>query len=163
MEKTNTPSNMLLHFDRITTTTSTVVAARPISCAAQSPPLSSKRKYFAGEDFEQIVIKKSKIADTRETKEEPISPLYKNFGNGLSFCNNTKTNRFTNFEDILRYISWDETETNNENHCNDDINDTTLSEDILNEFIADLTQTKELPELNLNLWDLRDMLRLDLV
>lgn len=144
--------------DRITTTTSTIIT-RPISCAAPSPPFSPKRKSLESYELGTILTKKPKLSVTEyEIKETPNSPLYKNFGNGLSLCNNTKTNRFANIDEILQYLAHEDSEQN----ATVDINEQSPSEDIFNEIIDDLYETKELPELTLNLWDLRDMLQIDL-
>lgn len=144
--------------DRITTTTSTMIT-RPISCPAPSPTFSPKRKYFDSEDIYDISRKKPRlsVSETDTQRETPESPLYKNYGNGLSLCNNTKTNRFANIDEVLRYLAYED----NELHSCTAVNEKTLSEDIFNEIIDDLYETKELPELTVNLWDLRDILHLD--
>lgn len=144
--------------DRVTCTTSTVTTARPITSHTQSPLNATKRKATNEEDWPC----KQKTKKQKENEEcmndltleyKPSSPLYKNFGNGLTLCNNTKTNIFKNIDDVLLYIM-QTNEPINLDEKNDVICDKNMGVDIFKELIDELHHIKELPDLTFDLWGL---------
>ena len=72
--------------------------------------------------------------------------LYKNFGNGLSFCNT----KYSPLDSLFTTYSWNSEELDQE----------TVNEDILMEFIEDLDlqENEELPEIEINWADLTTFL-----
>ena len=146
--------------DRITCTTSTVATARPITSHTQSPMYATKRKSNSEEEECPYKFKSKKQKESDESVNydftsiyKPSSPLYKNFGNGLTLCNNTKTNIFRNIDDVLLYIM-QTNEPINLDEKNDIICDKNMGLDIFKELIDELHHIKELPDLAFDLWGL---------
>uniref|UniRef100_A0A7M5VBM1 Uncharacterized protein n=1 Tax=Clytia hemisphaerica TaxID=252671 RepID=A0A7M5VBM1_9CNID len=155
---------LIFDFDTTCFTTSTI-AATPIVCATPTPSFSPKRKYRPSSDDTPTQIKRQRLSTTStKTVEQqnvvsvPTTPLYKNFGNGISLCNNTKTNKFSNIEEILHFLTEEECNTTTTSAL-DRCNTSTISDDIANELMIELSCKNELPELNNVLFDLKDVLR----
>ena len=132
-------------------------AARPITCPAPSPPLSPKRKL--SDDISVAPMKKQRLDDNCKCD----SPLYKNFGNGLSVCNNTNT-YFFDIEEVIDFLQQEGELATEDFYDQNVIDEENLCDDVLRELIDDLKsqENKELPELNLNLADLRELITSEL-
>lgn len=146
---------VVFDFDTTCFTTSTI-ASTPIVCATPTPSFSPKRKYQYDNDSTTTPghIKRQRLSvKSNDELNLPTTPLYRNFGNGISLCNTTKTNRFSNIEEILHFLTDDTTPSLERQN--------TMCDDIVNELMVELSGKNELPELNNVLLDLNDVLQAD--
>ena len=163
---------LVFNFDTTCLTTSTI-ASTPIVCATPTPSFSPKRKYRSHDSYNYYYnnssdtllsyasspSKRQRISvENDEDLVSPTTPLYRNFGNGISLCNNTKTNKFSNIEEILHFLTEEDDETTT-GYCN---TSSAISDDIAKELMIELSCKNELPELNNVLRDLKDVLRSDI-
>lgn len=182
---------LVFNFDTTCLTTSTI-ASTPIVCATPTPSLSPKRKYHSsqqqyysqqqygnyynyyndGDDtslsspMKRQRMSSSSLYNYNSNSTEDISslttPLYRNFGNGISLCNNTKTNKFSNIEEILHFLTeQDDDDVNSTISMPCGNTSTTICDNIAKELMIELSCKNELPELNNVLLDLNDVLRSD--
>lgn len=160
-------SKAIFDFDTTCFTTSTI-ASTPIVCATPTPSFSPKRKYRCDENTTTTAWPQGSCSNKRQRLSvnnddhiiTPSTPLYRNFGNGLSLCNNTKTNRFSNIEEILQFLTNDDA-SDTKYLTTNSVNEQTVSDDIVNELMVELSDKNELPELNSVLLDLKDVLHSD--
>ena len=169
---------LVFNFDTTCLTTSTI-ASTPIVCATPTPSFSPKRKYQSHDSYNsnnssyndilssQSSPSKRQRISVRSDKDlvSPTTPLYRNFGNGISLCNNTKINKFSNIEEILHFLTEDDDEdvlTTNSSTVSGYTTSSTISGDIAKELMIELSCKNELPELNNVLLDLKDVLRSDI-
>lgn len=157
----------IFDFDTTCFTTYTK-ATTPIVCAAPMPSCSPKRKYSCDADtsyYGSSAMKRQRLSASYESNlaTTPTTPLYRNFGNGLSLCNNTKTNRLSTFDEILQYLTNGDSKNNSvaPSTKSNDLNEQSVSDDIVNELMIELNDKNELPELNV-LLDLKDVFHADL-
>lgn len=175
----------IFDFDTTCFTTYTK-ATTPIVCAAPTPSCSPKRKYSCDDNTNynhsnnnNYNIKRRRMSTNNDDAViTPTTPLYRNFGNGLSLCNNTKTNRLSTLDEILQFLTREDSIKNYRNNdttttrttdtmatktstkCTD-IEEESVSDDIVNELLIELSCKNELPELNA-LLDLKDVFHTDL-
>ena len=168
---------LVFNFDTTCLTTSTI-ASTPIVCATPPPSFSPKRKYQSHDSYnssnsytdilssQSSPSKRQRISvKSDEDLVSPTTPLYRNFGNGISLCNNTKTNKFSNIEEILHFLTEEDDEddiTTNSTTTTGYTTSSTISNDIAKELMIELSCKNELPELNNVLLDLKDVLRSDI-
>lgn len=166
---------LVFNFDTTCLTTSTI-ASTPIVCATPTPSFSPKRKYQSYDSYNNSssyndILSSHSFSSKRqrisvrndEDLVSPTTPLYRNFGNGISLCNNTKTNKFSNIEEILHFLTEeDDTTWTNSTTTAEFTTSSAISDDIAKELMIELSCKNELPELNNVLLDLKDVLRSDI-
>lgn len=157
---------LIFNYDTTCFTTSSM-ASTPIVCATPTPSFSPKRKYARCDSTETDTLsyttKRRRLSTTSsncstgnsndDSLITPTTPLYLNFGNGISLCNNTKTKTNNlSIDEILHFLTEEDTTRNS----------TTACDDIVNELMVEVSRKDVLPELNNVLLDLRDTLRPEL-
>jgi len=169
---------LIFNYDTTCFTTSSI-ASTPIVCATPTPSFSPKRKYTrcdSGDaDTLSYTAKRRRLSTTSSNTSTiscgddsivaPTTPLYLNFGNGISLCNNTKTKTNNlSIDEILHFLTEDDTttKTTSSNHQTTLRNSTTACDDIVNELMVEVSRKDVLPELSNVLLDLRDTLRPEL-